>query len=174
MSRRREIGFSLVVWLTAASITVASFPVSALTCCCKSPCTATFKANDHAASKAEPIAEPSHGCCKAKSSPASGDIATRACGGGCAKTTPNDNRTKPSGCGNCLCSTHPEPQSSEPTTAFGLIGSDFEAGFATNSVAMLPTMDLPSVGDISSCGTSPSTGPAQLVDLLTTLSRLTC
>jgi hypothetical protein len=38
----------------------------------------------------------------------------------------------------------------------------------------LPTMDIPAVGDIFSCGISPSDSPPQPVDLLTTLSRLTC
>jgi hypothetical protein len=171
MSRTREIGYTLVVCLTAASTLLGAFPVAAFTCCCKASSEVV------AGSRQEPgTTEPLHPCCKAKSSAVPCGDADACCQCSCCMRSPApvENPARSSGFGLCPCSTQPEPQSSDPTTAHGLIGSDFELSLASSLLAVLPTFDLPSVGGIASCGISPTICSPQSVDLLTILSRLTC
>jgi hypothetical protein len=165
MQSKREFGRLLFMWLTAASTLVGSFPISQFRCCCLGACPAISE------QKAAPETQP---CCKSKSStvPNCGghDLACRCC----AQTTPHSNTRNPLAQEQCPCSTNPKPQPADPISAQGLLGPDFQVGLVMNLTAMPSTFDVPSVGNISSCGTAASPGSPQLTDLVTSLSRLTC
>ena len=173
MSRKREIGYALVVWLTAASTLFSAFPLAAYSCCCK---TSAGVISELRRVAAEELAEASHPCCKAKSTSVTCGDADISCHCSCCVKAPKlaEKLATTSGYGLCPCSTQPEPQSAELTSANRLNGNEVDFNFTTHLIAFAPDFDVPSVGDIASCGTSPSAWPPHFVDLPTTLSRLTC
>ncbi len=179
----REIGYALVVWLTAASTLLAAFPVATFTCCCNVAADPSSEVREESTSDNEPSAQAARPCCKSNpsTSPDCQDASANTCSCACSccvkppKTAPIDESTNPAHYGLCPCSGQPEPQSPEPTVAYRTVGPDLDFSFSiVNWDAGLLTLDTPCVGNVASCGTTLLTYSPQPVDLVATLARLTC
>lgn len=179
MAFLRELCVSLVVWLTAVSTLVASWPALSLPCCCSPSSLHSPTCGANCACQTQPDSRSGRSCCQKKATQSSSssvkksgseDPSSQSC---CKHTSPAKSSStfgsQPCQCGSQPC--QPAPETASPENRFG---SQPEENHPAAAAFLLPA--LGDAFDDNLCSYRPALTPqnSPSTDLVVILSRLTC
>lgn len=179
MAFLRELCVSLVVWLTAVSTLVASWPALSLPCCCSPSSLHSPTCGANCACQTQPDSRSGRSCCQKKAAQSSLNsvkkpTADDSPAGLCCKRSAPEKSGPTYGGQPCQCGTQPCQPVPETASPESRAGSQSEENHPAAAAFLLPALD--DAFDDKLCSYRPALTPqnSTSTDLVVFLSRLTC